>query len=216
LIAIAGGPAAYAVNTAATPHTGSTPSAGPAVSNAGGMGGPGGMRGFGGGSAPAFRSGAAPNGMPSFGTPPSGAKQPSGAQQPSGTRPSGGSGGGTGGFGGGATASSALVTLLKNAGTTWSAATIGSQSAAPLQLQSGTAVMAIGGFSGSDNSPTLAQFEKLVAAGKIRYFIGGGQGGGPGGGGGGSGSQIANWVAAHYTATTVGGSTVYDLTKAAS
>ena len=64
------------------------------------------------------------------------------------------------------TVSSALVTLLKNAGTTWSAATIGSQSAAPLELQSGTAVIAIGGFSGSDNAPTLAQFKALVAAGK--------------------------------------------------
>jgi 4-amino-4-deoxy-L-arabinose transferase-like glycosyltransferase len=208
LIAIAGGPAAYALNTAATPHTGSTPSAGPAVSNTGGMGGPGGRGGFGGtrpsgGNPPAFRGGSAPSGAPTFGTP------PTGAQQPSGTRPSGG-----GGFGGAATANAALVTLLKNAGTTWSAATIGSQSAAPLELRSGTAVLAIGGFSGSDNSPTLAQFEKLVAAGKIHYFIGGGQGGGPGGGG--SGSQIASWVAAHYTATTVGGSTVYDLTKATS
>ena len=33
--------------------------------------------------------------------------------------------------------------------------------------------MAIGGFSGTDNSPTLAQFEKDVAEGKIHYFIAG-------------------------------------------
>jgi 4-amino-4-deoxy-L-arabinose transferase-like glycosyltransferase len=219
LIAIAGGPTAYALDTAATPHTGSTPSAGPAVSNAGGTGGPGGFGGNRPTNGNAANSGGAPNGSggaangssgrPGFGTPPSGS-QASGAQ-PSGSQPSRG----TGGFGGGATVSSALVTLLKKAGTTWSAATVGSQSAGPLELQSGTAVMAIGGFSGSDNAPTLAQFEKLVAAGKIHYFIGGGQGGGPGGGGG-SGSAIASWVAAHYTATTVGGSTVYDLTKATS
>jgi hypothetical protein len=39
-----------------------------------------------------------------------------------------------------------------------------------------------------------------------------------GGGGGqssGTGSAISTWVAAHYTATTVGGTTVYDLTVAA-
>ena len=117
--------------------------------------------------------------------------------------------------------SAALTTLLKNAGTTWSAATIGSQSAAPLELQSGTAVIAIGGFSGSDNAPTLAQFKALVAAGKIHYFIGGsggagGAGGfsGPGGRGGSGSSAITAWVEKHFTSSTVGGTTVYDLTKA--
>ena len=38
-------------------------------------------------------------------------------------------------------------------------------------------------------------------------------GGGPGGGTS-STSSIATWVANHFTATTVGGQTVYDLTKA--
>ena len=71
--------------------------------------------------------------------------------------------------------------------------------------------MAIGGWSGSDPAPTLAQFKAYVAAGDISYYVAGG-GGGPGGGN----SEIANWVAANYTATTVGGSTVYDLTKAGS
>jgi hypothetical protein len=36
------------------------------------------------------------------------------------------------------------------------------------------------------------------------------------GGGQSSGSAIAQWVAAHYTARTVGGVTVYDLSKPAS
>ena len=89
-------------------------------------------------------------------------------------------------------------------------------SAAPLQLSSGKAVMAIGGFNGGDNSPTLAQFEAYVKAGKISYFISGGQGMGGGGMGGNSGSAIANWVAQHYKSTTVGGYTVYDLTGATS
>jgi hypothetical protein len=71
--------------------------------------------------------------------------------------------------------------------------------------------MAIGGFNGGDNSPTLAQFKDDVAAGKVHYYIAGGQGGCQGGGTG-SVAQIATWVAAHFTAQTVGGATVYDLT----
>jgi hypothetical protein len=98
-------------------------------------------------------------------------------------------------------------------------------------MASGEAVISIGGFSGGDTAPTLAQFQQLVAQGQVRYFIGGGQvgggqvGGGQGGSsigggqvgqGGSSGSAISTWVAAHFTSTTVGGTTVYDLTKAAS
>jgi hypothetical protein len=74
--------------------------------------------------------------------------------------------------------------------------------------------MAIGGWSGSDPTPTLAQFQAYVAAGEIRYFIVGGAGGGPGGGAG-SSSEITNWVTSNFTATSVGGQTVYDLTAPA-
>jgi 4-amino-4-deoxy-L-arabinose transferase-like glycosyltransferase len=204
--------AAYTVDTASQPHTGPIPTSGPATS------------GFGGGF-----------------------------------------GGGRGGPGGDASTSSAITNLLKSTTSTWAAATTGANSAAPLELASGKAVMAIGGFTGSDPSPTLAQFEADVKAGKIHYFIAGGfgggggaQGGAPGsrggaqgggapaggfqgggrfpgfgggerpagggfpgrGAGGGSGrggngdsSAITTWVESHYTATTVGGQTVYDLTK---
>jgi hypothetical protein len=65
--------------------------------------------------------------------------------------------------------------------------------------------MSIGGFTGSDNSPTLAQFQNYVADGEVHYFIAGG--------GSGTASEITAWVEAHYTATTVGGATVYDLTQ---
>jgi hypothetical protein len=45
-------------------------------------------------------------------------------------------------------------------------------------------------------------------------FAGGGQGGfGGRGGGSGDSSAITSWVESHYTSTTVGGQTVYDLTK---
>jgi hypothetical protein len=125
----------------------------------------------------------------------------------------GGPGGGLGG-GSGSSSSSQLTALLQATTTRWAAATSGSMSAAPLQLASGKAVMAIGGFNGGDDAPTLAQFQAWVAAGDIAYYVSGGGGGfgGGGPGGGGSSTAIATWVAAHYTATTVGGATVYALT----
>jgi 4-amino-4-deoxy-L-arabinose transferase-like glycosyltransferase len=125
-------------------------------------------------------------------------------------------GGLAGGPGGGSsTADVALVQLLEQSSSsyTWAAATSSSGTAAPLELASGKAVMAIGGFNGGDNAITLARFEQLVAAGKIHYYVaGGGIGGaGFGGRGQGGGSEIATWVAGHFTAQTVGGTTVYDL-----
>ena len=71
------------------------------------------------------------------------------------------------------------------------------------------AVMVIGGFIGSDPYPTLAQFQQYVAAGDIHYFVEGG--GGPGR----RDSAITTWVQQHYTAQTVDGRTVYDLTAPA-
>ncbi|MFJ1765165.1 ArnT family glycosyltransferase [Amycolatopsis sp. NPDC088138] len=115
-----------------------------------------------------------------------------------------------GGFGGGdESASSAVGQLLASTTTEWAAATTGSQSAASLELASGKAVIGIGGWSGSDPAPTLDEFKAYVAAGEVKYFIDGGRGGGPGGGS----SEITDWVTANFTATTVDGSTVYDLQK---
>ena len=108
---------------------------------------------------------------------------------------------------------------------TWAAATVNSNNAAGYQLGSGEPVMAIGGFNGTDPAPTLAQFEKYVSEGKIHYFIasgGGGFGGGrrrrpeAGRGGSGDGSEITSWVEAHFTAQTLGGVTVYNLTTGVS
>jgi hypothetical protein len=105
-----------------------------------------------------------------------------------------------------------VVSLLErgSAGYTWVAATTGSQTAATYQLATQSPVMAIGGFTGSDASPTLAQFQADVAAGRVHYYLGGGGGGGQDGQG--SAAQIASWVAANYAATTLDGVTVYDLT----
>ncbi|NKQ55339.1 glycosyltransferase family 39 protein [Amycolatopsis sp. K13G38] len=119
--------------------------------------------------------------------------------------------GGPGGSGRGGESSTEVISMLKATNTKWSAAANGSMSAASLALNSDTAVIAIGGFNGGDPAPTLEQFKQYVADGDITYYISGGTGG-FGGDRGGSGS-IASWVEQNYTATTVGGTTVYDLTK---
>jgi 4-amino-4-deoxy-L-arabinose transferase-like glycosyltransferase len=211
-----GGPLAYSINTAATAHTGALPSAGPAVAAGFGPGrfGPGAPGGFG-GFGNRFR------GMPGGGFPAGagtgGGQFPGGfggGQGGTGRFPGGFGGrgfGGGGGLGGNTQVSSALTTLLTtgSAGYTWAAATVGSESAAPLQLATGKPVLAIGGFNGTDPTPTLAQFERLVSEHKIHYFVG--QNRSSFGGGSGAASDIASWVEAHFTARTVGGVTVYDL-----
>jgi 4-amino-4-deoxy-L-arabinose transferase-like glycosyltransferase len=123
-------------------------------------------------------------------------------------------GGGLGGLLDSGTPSKALVALLQKDASryTWVAAIVGANSAAGVQLGTGEPVMAIGGFNGTDPTPTLAQFEADVAAGKIHYFISGGSGGGPGAGSSSSSTAIASWVVANFTAKTVGGVTLYDLT----
>ena len=75
--------------------------------------------------------------------------------------------------------------------------------------------MSLGGFNGSDPWPTLAVFQHYVANHQVHYFISGGTGFGGGGaasGGTSTTSQISSWVAANFTAQTIGGVTVYDLT----
>ncbi|MDQ0960339.1 4-amino-4-deoxy-L-arabinose transferase-like glycosyltransferase [Streptomyces sp. B4I13] len=133
-----------------------------------------------------------------------------------------GGGGGVGGLLNGASVSAEAKKLLEtdSGKYTWAAAAIGAQNAASYQLATGDAVMAIGGFNGTDPSPTLAQFKQYVADGEIHYFISSGSGGGMGGGMGGSSngtsSQITSWVEANFKKVTVGSSTFYDLTRKAS
>ncbi|HME67922.1 MAG TPA: hypothetical protein VKG61_23745, partial [Streptosporangiaceae bacterium] len=124
----------------------------------------------------------------------------------------GGTRGPAGGLGGNTQVSGALTKLLEQDASSykWVAATEGSEEAAPLELATGDAVMAIGGFNGTDPWPTLAVFKELVAKHEVHYYVG--QGSQSFGGGHGS-SAIASWVAAHFTKETVGGQTVYDLTQ---
>jgi hypothetical protein len=208
LVAGLAGPAAYALDTVATAHTGAIPSAGPAAAGFGGGpgGGPGGRGGFPG----AGLSGGAPAGTGTAG----GAQPGSGTAGRTGARggPGNGGVGVGGGLGGDTTVSSALTRLLEQDASSykWVAATEGSESAAPLELATGDAVMAIGGFNGTDPWPTLAVFKELVAKHEIHYYVG--QGSQSFGGGRGS-SAIASWIAAHFKKQTVGGQTVYDLTR---
>ncbi|MGI5128724.1 glycosyltransferase family 39 protein [Pseudonocardia sp. CA-107938] len=108
-----------------------------------------------------------------------------------------------------------LTALLSEAdGHTWAAATVGSQNAAAYQLASGHPVMALGGYNGTDPFPTLAQFQQLVADGRVHWFVGGTGPGGTASGGSDTARQIAEWVAATFPATTVDGTPVHDLTAA--
>jgi hypothetical protein len=111
--------------------------------------------------------------------------------------------------------SSDLVTLLQQGanGYTWAAAAVTSNAAAPLQIAAEVPIMSIGGFNGTDPAPSLAEFQQLVAQGKVHYYIGSTGGGGFGGGRGGTSSEISTWVAQNYTAQTVGSTTVYDLSS---
>jgi 4-amino-4-deoxy-L-arabinose transferase-like glycosyltransferase len=136
------------------------------------------------------------------------------------SRGGGGMGFGPGGPGGGGlpgvnvSENTEVKTMLAQTESRWAAATVGSMTTSSLELSTGTSIMAIGGFSGGDNSPTLQQFQDYVAGGQIHYFIvSNGPGGhhGPGGESG-SGTQITQWVQRNFTAQDVGGTEVYDLT----
>ena len=227
-------PASYALQTAATAHTGSIVTAGPVTSSMGGRGGggmaDGGQRGQGngtggtppGGTAPGgtgqgaptqggtTQGGTAQNGPGSQGGGPGGTSQ--GSTQGGSTTDGRTGGAGMGGLLTGTDVSDELKAALTSASSdyTWVAATIGSQNAASYQLATNLPVMAIGGFNGSDPSPTLEQFQAYVAQGKIHYFIGGEMGGRQNGGSE-AASDIVAWVEANYEATTIGSTTVYDL-----
>ncbi len=93
----------------------------------------------------------------------------------------------------------------------WLAAAMGSNQAAGYQLATGLPVMPVGGFNGSDPSPTLAQFQKYVADGDIHWYIAGRIG--KANGGSDSSARIAGWVVGNFTQVTMGGARFYDLTK---
>ena len=183
------GPAAYSATTLATGHTGSIVTAGPSTARAGG--GPGGTAP---GGAPGGAAPAAPGGV---------------GGAPGGTAP-----GGAAGLLDATVPDAEVVAALEAdaASYTWVAAAVGSQNAAGLQLASELPVMAIGGFNGSDPSPTLAEFQQDVADGQVHYFLAGGGFSGQQGGSD-AANRISTWVAQGFAQVTIGGQTFYDLTQ---
>ena len=204
---------------------------------AGGRGFPGGPRGLPGGPG-GFPGG--PGGFPGGpggpgGLPGGPGQSSSGAGGAAGSQSAGLSGGlitsitraasraGAGGFLQAVEPSAELVQAVRadSAHYKWPVVTTSANSAAGVQLGADVPVLALGGFNGSDPAVSLADFQKLVSEGKVHYFMAGFTpgGGGPGGGGirqnGGAetASEIATWVQENFTAQTVGGATLYDLTE---
>lgn len=103
---------------------------------------------------------------------------------------------------------SALTEFLLNnsAGTKWIAAVNSANESAAIQLSTKSAVMALGGFNGSDNPLTLDDFKQLVASGQVKYYIssGNGRGGGPRGGN----SEIISWIQQNGKTVDYGGDNV--------
>ncbi|WAC52923.1 ArnT family glycosyltransferase [Frigoribacterium sp. SL97] len=218
-------PAAYSVETVSTAHTGSIVTAGPTVSGGtggfggGGAGGAGGFGGRGGaaGGGPGGAAGGTPPQLPGGTGGGAGTGTGTGAGTAGGagtaTRGLPGGGGGAGSLLGSGSVSDELAAVVGADADryTWVAAAVGSNSAAGYQLATGDPVMAVGGFNGSDPSPTLAQFEQYVADGQIHWFVGGTVG--QSNGGSSSSSEIAAWVEANFSSTEVDGVTLYDLTS---
>jgi 4-amino-4-deoxy-L-arabinose transferase-like glycosyltransferase len=197
IVALLAGPFAWTVSSLTHAASGTNPTPGPAAAGAG-----------------AFASGGARGGFPNA------------------TR-----GGASAGFGGGFAGTStsgptagdkAFVAWLEaqRDGSEYLVAVDGSMSADDLIIASGLPVMDMGGFSGTDPVPTLAQFEHLVAQGKVRYVLVGGGGfggGGFAGGGGRSGAAVTSvdqWVETNGTVVPTsqwGGGvagTLYEVTAA--
>ncbi|WP_267062393.1 glycosyltransferase family 39 protein [Brachybacterium halotolerans] len=206
----------------------------------GGQGGPGGGQGFPGGQGQTgqtgqtgqgqtgqSQTGQSQNGQGGMGTPPGQSSQSQQGQTQQGQMPSAGGaegamGGGPGGGGGGGMSGLLDATepdqdvvdaLTADADQyTWVAAAVGSQSAAGMQLATEEPVMAIGGFNGSDPSPTLEQFQQYVEDGQIHYLLAS-SGFGQQNGGSDSASEIVEWASENYKEVTIGDSTFYDLTQ---
>jgi 4-amino-4-deoxy-L-arabinose transferase-like glycosyltransferase len=199
-VTVLAGPASFAIATAATPHTGSIVTAGPRPS----------ARGLFGRLLPTWVGGAAPPAQPRRPT----RRAPTGrATSPP---PTGGTGTPTpriGGLLGTSVPSDELrAALVEDADDyTWIAATTGSNNAAGYQLETQRPVMPIGGFNGSDPSPTLAQFQQLVAAKKIHWYLASGLERVGANGGSRAAADIARWVEANFPSREIGGVTLFDL-----
>lgn len=114
----------------------------------------------------------------------------------------------------GQTPNTAILDKLRASSKTclWAAATTASQTAARLQLEAGRPVIPLGGFAGSDPSPTLQDFKDHVENGKICYFL-------PQDeflatkSKAGTVDEISEWVKGHFELQMADGQRIYDLSK---
>ncbi|GEO65097.1 glycosyltransferase family 39 protein [Companilactobacillus nantensis] len=107
---------------------------------------------------------------------------------------------GGGGMGDSSVDSTLLKYLEKHQGNAeYLFATDDSSTAAPYIIKTGKAVMAMGGFNGTDNAITLKQFKKLVKEGKVKYYYSGGKAGG-------NNSAIVSWIKKHAKKVTLASS----------
>lgn len=93
---------------------------------------------------------------------------------------------------------------------TWSAAMVGSETAANYQLASKRSVLPLGGFDGTDPFPTLEQFQRMVADHQVESVViqdlppltleGRGES-----------ARIVDWVKGHYGAEQIGSAQYYKL-----
>lgn len=90
--------------------------------------------------------------------------------------------------------SSKLISFLlqNNTGEKWLIAVPSASEAESIILATGKPVMAIGGFSGNDNTLSVSKLQQMVKAGEIKYFMVGGRGGS-------SSSELTAWVEANGT-----------------
>jgi 4-amino-4-deoxy-L-arabinose transferase-like glycosyltransferase len=87
----------------------------------------------------------------------------------------------------------------------WAAATLGARTASSYQLAVHAPVLAIGGYKGTDPTPTAAQFAELVRTRQVHWYV-------PGGTVGDAGRAIDDWVRARFHPELVDGFLLYELT----
>jgi 4-amino-4-deoxy-L-arabinose transferase-like glycosyltransferase len=182
-------PGAYAWTTMQTSYNGDDPHPGPGTASPSDIAGPNGL------GTTTFTPGSGAGGF--------------GGQLPG----SGVADGNQGRFGGGTATSGSGDTalfnyLVANRGTAlWIVAANGASQAASIELATGLPVMAMGGFTGSDPAPTLAQLQSYIAAGKLRFVLLDGSSGGT------FGDLGASWVMTYCTVVSVtptSGGSLYD------
>ncbi len=215
-VAVLAGPTAYSLATVGNAYSGGSFTAGPASASVGGRpGGSGPARGFSsavrppagslaGGPRSQSLAGGSPSqslagGSPSrslAGRPPSGGANPGGPANMAPVKLS----------------SEAIAYLEANQGSAkYLVAGHGSMTTASLIIETGKAVVTIGGFNGSDPTPTVSGLAAMVHKGELKYVLVSSSGGG-GPSGAGNQQAINSWVRTHGTAVTglsISGGTLY-------